>query len=120
MCSILVFVADVLGHKAFQMTFVEYNDMVEEIPTAVADESFGNTVLPRASEAGALRLDTEAPHRVDHFRREIRATVKDQMLRCGIVRKGLPQLLRHPGTRWMPGHIAVKNSPPVVRNDEKQ
>ena len=33
--------------------------------------------------------------------------------------KRLPQLLRQPGARRMPGHIAVQNAPPVMCNDEE-
>ena len=112
-------IADVFVHEALQMALVEYDHMVEQIPTAVADESFGNTVLPRASEAGSLRLDAEALHGVDDFSIEIGAAIKYQILGRGVVRKCLAQLLNDPRAGRMPGEVAVQNSPPVVRDDEE-
>lgn len=35
MCPIIVVVADVLVHESFQMVFVEYDDMIEQIAAAV-------------------------------------------------------------------------------------
>jgi hypothetical protein len=47
-------IVDVLNHEPFQVAFIEDDHMVEQVPTAVADPAFGNTVLPRTSEAGSL------------------------------------------------------------------
>jgi len=57
MRSVVVVVADVLGHQALKMAFVEDDDMIEQVASAVADEAFGNAVLPRAAEAGPFGLD---------------------------------------------------------------
>ncbi len=119
MRSVAVIVADVLVHQAFQMAFVQNDHMVEQIPAAVSDPSFGHAVLPGTSEAGALGLDAEALNGLDHLCIETGATVEDQILRCGIVRKGLPQLLRHPRAGRMAGHIAVKDATPVMRDDKE-
>jgi hypothetical protein len=52
MRTVLVVVTDVLVHPALQKPFIQNDHMVEQIQAAVADSTFGNTVLPRASEAG--------------------------------------------------------------------
>ena len=52
MRPVVVMVADILAHQPFQMPSIENDHMVEEIPAAVADPTLGDTVLPRASEAG--------------------------------------------------------------------
>jgi hypothetical protein len=54
MCSVFVIVTDVISHQAFQMPLIENNHMVEQIAAAIANPTLGNTVLPRASEAGPL------------------------------------------------------------------
>jgi len=54
MRSVFMVVADVLTHEAFQMALIENNDMIEQVPTAIADPAFGNTVLPRTLKAGPL------------------------------------------------------------------
>ena len=66
MGSIFMVVADLLTHEAFQITLIENDDMIEQVPAAVTDPAFCNAVLSRASEAGSHRLDTQGFDRVDH------------------------------------------------------
>ncbi len=68
---------------------------------AVADPAFGDAVLPRAAEGSALGRDAKVLHRIHDFVIEIRATVEDQILRSGVIRKGISQLLRDPGAAWV-------------------
>jgi hypothetical protein len=119
MCSILVIIAYVLIHQPFQMALVENDHMVEQIAAAVADPALGDTVLPRTPEARLPGLNAEVPHRVDDFLIEVCAAIKSQVTGCSIVWKRLAQLLDHPGAVWMQGHVAVKDSPPIVRNAEE-
>ena len=97
-------IVDVLNHEPFQVAFIEDDHMVEQVPTAVADPAFGNTVLPRTSEAGSLGLDAECLHGIEHFRIEAGAAVKDQVAGCRIVGKRLAQLLNDPSAGRVPGH----------------
>ena len=78
---VLVVVTDVLAHQAFQMSFVYYDDMIQQVAATVADEALGDAVLPRAAEAGPLGLDPGALDRADNFFAEVRGTVEDQILR---------------------------------------
>jgi hypothetical protein len=117
--TILVVVADVFGHQPFQMAFIQDDDMVEQVPATVADEAFGDTVLPRAAKAGSLRLDTEALDCADDIDVEIRSAVEDQILRNLIIGKCLSQLLGHPGAGWMSRHIPVEDAPAVMGNHEE-
>jgi len=119
MSSVLVVITDVLIHEAFQMPFVENDHMVEQISAAVPDPTFSDTVLPWASEAGPLGLDAEALLGFDHFFIELCAVIEDQITRRRIIRECLAQLLSDPGARRMPGHVAVEDAPPIMRNDEK-
>jgi hypothetical protein len=52
MRPVVVIVADVFVHQAFQMPFIKNDHVVEQIAAAVADPPLGNTVLPRTAEAG--------------------------------------------------------------------
>jgi hypothetical protein len=49
-CPVLVVVADVFPHQALQMPFVYYDDMIQQVPPAVADEALGDPILPRAAK----------------------------------------------------------------------
>src|ERR1035438_8570484 len=119
MRPVLMVVTDVLTHQSFQMPFVENDDMVEQVPTAVPDSTLRDAILPRTLEAGPFGLDPEASDCVDHFFIEVRSAIKDQEFRGRVERKCLAQLLSNPGRGRMFGHIAMENSPPTVRNDEE-
>ena len=67
MLSVLVVVTDLLAHQAFQMAFVENDDMVEQVVAAVTDPSLRDTILPQTPEAASLWLDAEALYCVGHF-----------------------------------------------------
>ena len=60
MCSVVMVVPDVLNHQAFQITLIEDDHMIEQIPAAVANPALSNAVLPRTPEAGPFRLDTQS------------------------------------------------------------
>jgi hypothetical protein len=93
--------------------------LIEQISPAVSNPAFCYAVLPRASEAAALWLDAETPHRADDFLIEIRGTVEGQIAGCPLVRECFSQLLRDPSTARMPGDVAVNNPSPVMGNHEK-
>src|ERR1017187_4937169 len=116
--SILVIIADVLIHEAFQMTLIR-NDHMDQIPAATPDPALRHTVLPRTSETGPLRLNAKDLHRVAHLLVKIRAAVKDQIAGRRVVRERLAHLLNNPNTARVPGHIEMKNAPPVMGNDEE-
>src|ERR1035441_9815307 len=119
MSAILEIVEDVFVDQAFQMSPIENDYVVEQIPSAGAYPAFRNTVLPWTSEARPLWLDAETLHCLDHFIIELWAAIKDQVARGRVVRERLAQLLNDPCTRRMASHIPVKNTPPVMRHDEK-
>jgi len=77
MRSILVVVANIIAHEAFQMPLIQDDHMVEQITAAVSDKTFGNAVLPWTAEAGSLGPDAKYLHRVDHFFIELRSAIKD-------------------------------------------
>ena len=119
MSSVIVIVTDVLIQKAFQVTLIEDDHMVEQIPAAVADPALCNAILPRTSETSTLGLDAEALYSGNDLSAEVRTAIKDQIARRRFVRKCLPQLLNNPRAGRMLGHIAMKDATPVVRNDEE-
>jgi hypothetical protein len=119
MRPVLVVVADVLGHQPLQMTYVQNDDVIQQISSAISHPAFGDAVLPRASEVGLLGSDAEALYRADNLLVEVRSSIEDQIIRHCIVRKCFAQLLRNPQTTWMPGDVAVENPPSVVCNDEE-
>jgi hypothetical protein len=80
MRPVVVVIADVFGHQSLEVSLVEDDDMIEQLPAAAADKAFGDPVLPRAAEASPLWFDAETPNRADNFLTEIRCSVKEQIL----------------------------------------
>src|SRR5579859_5107640 len=120
MSATLEIVEDVFVDQAFQMPPIENDHMVEQIPATGADPAFRDTVLPWTSEAGALGLNAETLHSFDHFIIELRAEIKDHVAGGRVIGKRLAQLLNDPCARRMTSHLTLKNTPPVMRDDEKQ
>ena len=112
-------VADVLAHQPFQMRLVEDDDMVKKVASAVANPTFGNTVLPGTAEARPPGLDAEALHRADDFVVEVRSAIEDQVGGHLIIRKGLAQLVGNPSAIRMSGDVEMKDPPPVMRNHKE-
>jgi hypothetical protein len=119
MRSVVVVVADVLGHQASQMTLIENDDMIEQIPAAVANPALCNAILPRTSEARSFRFDAQRLDCTDHLLIEVRGSIENQVLGSGIVGECFTQLLHDPRTTWMVSNFPVQDSPPVMRYDEE-
>jgi len=101
------------------MVFIQYDHMVEQVSSTVADPTLGNSILSRTSEAGPFGLDAEALHETGDLFIEVRRPVEDQIF-CGVfVRECLSQLLNDPGTAWMSGNVPVQNTPSVMGDDEE-
>ena len=119
MCSVLVVIANVLAHQPFEMPFIQYDHLIQQISSTGAYPAFGDPILPWTAEAGSLRCDAKALHCFDNFLIKICGTIKDQITGHRLVRECLSQLLRYPLTRWVPGYIGVQDAAAVVRDDKE-
>jgi hypothetical protein len=77
MRSALVIITDELTHQPLQMTFIQHDDMVDQISSAIPNSTLSNTVLPRASETSLLGLNTETVHPANDLFIEVRGAVED-------------------------------------------
>jgi len=116
---IFVVVVNVLFHQSPQMSFIQHDDMIEQISAAIANPAFGNAVLPRASEADPFWLKAKRLDCFDYFGVEVRGSVKDQILRRRVIGECFTQLRCDPCARWMAGEFPMQKAPSVVRNDEE-
>ena len=60
MGSILVVIADVFAHQPFQMPFIPYDHVIQQVSSTVTNPAFGDSVLPGTAEDGSLRCDAKA------------------------------------------------------------
>jgi hypothetical protein len=58
------------------MALVYHQHMIEQVPTAIADEALRDSVLPWALKSCSLGLNTKAFDRINHMVIEVRATIK--------------------------------------------
>lgn len=119
MRPVVVVIPNVLVQEPLQMTLVEDDHMVQEIATAVADESLGEPVLPWTLKTGSSGFNAETLGGIDDFLAEIRCLIEDQIARRGVVRKGLAQQLDYPGVGRVLCCIEVQNMPSIVGDDEE-
>src|ERR1700677_1173925 len=112
-------VVDVFIHEAFQMPFIQNDHMVEQVPAAASDPTLGNAILPRTPEAGALGLNAEALHCLDHFAAEVSGAIKNQVAGCRVEGERLAQLLSHPSAGRVFRHIAMQDSSPVMCDNKE-
>jgi len=119
MCSVVVVVKDVRVQQPLQLSFIQDDHMVKQIPAAVAHPTLANPVLPWTLETGPLGLNAKALHGVDDFLIETRAAIEDQVARGRVIWKSLAKLLDNQGAVRMPGHVAVKDTPSIMRDDEE-
>ena len=101
------------------VAFVKHDDMIEQVATAVADEALSDAILPRAFEGSANGLHAKCFRRCEDLSAEGGISVVNQIAGRRVERECLAQLLTHPGAGWMSGHIEMKNSPPVMGDDEE-
>ena len=90
MCSVLVVIADVLAHQPFEMPFIPYDHVIQQVSSTVTNPAFGDSILPWIAEAGSLRCDAKALYCFDNFLIKICGTIKDQVTGYRLVREGLP------------------------------
>ena len=81
MCPVVMIVANVLRYESLQMAWVEHNDMIEQLSAAGAYPSFGNAILPWASNCRSHRTDAEIDSSLYHLAIESVLAIEDQKLR---------------------------------------
>ena len=117
--SILVIVRNVLVPQSPQMTLIEDDHIVKQIPAAVANPALSNPVLPRTPEADSFRLDTQNLYSTDDLFIKVGRPIENQIPRGEIVGECLLQLLRDPRTVRMFGDVEMQNLSSIMRDDEE-
>ena len=77
--SIFVVIPNTLVRQTFQVTLIDYDYVIEQIPATVANPTLSNTVLPRTSEAGPFRLDAQRLDGTDDLLIEARSPIKEKI-----------------------------------------
>src|SRR5260370_2756451 len=119
MRAILVVVANILREQAFQVAFVNCDDVIQEITPATPYPTLCNPILPRTFERSADRIHHQGSNRCGDFQSILGITIKDEEPWSGFKWKCFSQLLDDPQACRMLGDIEVQDAPTIVTDDEK-
>ena len=89
------------------MSFVQRDDMVQDLPAAASDPAFRGPILPRRLNARPLRFQSGRLQKRDNVGIELRVAVQNHVAVWASFRKGLAQLLYDPIRTRMSSNIAV-------------
>src|SRR5258708_8273616 len=119
MSAVLVVVANILREPAFQVAFVNCNDVNQEITSATPYPTLCDSILPRTFERGADRIHPQGSNRCGDFQSILGIAIKDDEPRSGSKWKCFSQLLDNPRACRMLCDIEVQDAPAIVTDDEK-
>src|SRR5260221_2136282 len=119
MRAVLVVVANILREQAFQVAFVNCDDVIQEITPATPYPTLCNSILPRTFERSADRIHHQGSNRCGDFQSILGITIKDDEPWSGFKWKCFSQLLDDPQACRMLGDIEVQDAPTIVTDDEK-
>src|ERR1700751_4178278 len=119
MCAVLVIVANILREPAFQVAFVNCDDVIQEITPATPYPTLRHSILPRTFERSADRIHPQGSNRCRDFQSILGITIKDEELRSESKWKCFSQLLDDPRACRMLCDIEVQDTPTVVTDHEK-
>ena len=89
------------------MSFVQRDDMVQDLSPATSNPSFRRSILPGRLDACPLRLQTRRLQKADDRGIEFRIAVQDHVTVWASFRKALPQLLDDPLRTRMSSDVEV-------------
>ena len=119
MRSVFVVVTYVFRHESFQVSFIQYDHMVQHVAATTPYPTLGDSVLPGTPKCGANRLTPKHSGRIDHVSAELSITIKQQELLSPCVWPGFAHLLHDPQGTGILRNIAAQNSPAIVINEEE-
>src|SRR5436853_7294520 len=119
MCAVLVVVANILREPAFQVAFVNCDDVIQEITPATPYPTLCDSILPRTFERSADRIHPQGSNRCGDLQSILGITIKDDEPRSGSKWKCFSQLLHDPRACRMLCDIEVQDTPTVVTDEEK-
>ncbi len=119
MRAVFLVVANILREPAFQVAFVNCNDVIQEITPTTPYPTLCDSILPRTFERGADRIHPQGSNCCGHFQSILGITIKDDEPRCGTKWKRFSQLLDNPQACRMLCDIEMQDAPTIVTDDEK-
>src|SRR5215475_2816074 len=119
MGSVLMIVVYVCSHESFQVSFVQYDHMIQQVSSATPNPTLGDSVLPGTTERSAHWLAAQGLGRADHVIPKFRIVVEEEELLRRCIGPSFPHLLHDPESARVRGDVEAQNLPPLVPNDKE-
>ena len=107
MGPVFVVVPYIFLQQPSQVSLVQNDHVVEQLPTHTSNPALSDAVLPRTSKGGSDRFRAVLFDGRDDLRGELRAAVKDQESVRLIVSPGFAQLQYDSEDDRLTGHVAL-------------
>jgi hypothetical protein len=117
--SVIVIIGQILTPQSSQMLLIEGNDMIKYLAASTADPALRDSVLPRAPNTRANRLDAACLEEFPYIPAELGVMVEQDIPVAARKRQSLPQLLHDPIAGGMRGGIEMQDSPSTMFDDKE-
>src|SRR5215470_15615813 len=76
-------IVQILTHESFQMPFMQYDHVIQQVPSATPHPTLGDSVLPWTAKGCSHGLASQALGKGDHVATELRIMIEQQKLWAG-------------------------------------
>jgi len=119
MSPVFVVIAHIVGEDSFEVSFVQGDDMVNQVTPAGTHPALGNAVLPGALQGGLNANDFHGLNGRGHVEPVLPIVIKYEKLGCRLEGKCFSQLLDNPDAGRMASDIEVEDAPAVMADDKE-
>src|SRR4029450_4220267 len=119
MRSVIMVIAHVIGEQFVQVSFIDSDNVVEQVTAAASHPALGHTILPGTFERGPHGVYFQGSNGCRDLRPVFFIPGMNQRPRSCPKRKRLPQLLDDPTARRMLGDVDVQDTPAIVMDDKE-
>src|SRR5262249_61376308 len=103
-------IAQIFTHESFQMPFMQYDYVIQQVPSATPNPTLGDSVLPRTAKGGSHGRASQALGKGDHVATELRIMIEQQKVVGRRVWPGLPPFMHYPETVRIFRPVSGQNS----------
>ncbi len=119
MCAPMVVIIEIARKRILEVSFIQYDDLIQALPSNRADDSLRVRVLPGTPGSNQHFINSHTVHPLLKVVPVHLVPIAKKILGCRVVWKGLHDLLGGPLGRWVLGHIEMEDSAPMMGKDHQ-
>ncbi len=114
MRSQAVVIIEIACEDSLQISFIEHDDVIQALPANRSDDTLCVGVLLGTPGGNQHFFYPHVPRPLLEVIPIYLVAISKEILGCSVIWKCLHDLLRRPFGRWMPGHIEMDDSAPMM------